>query len=524
MAKPSSDKDVELAQLPQDVQEDIKGEVLTASGHVQELDRNFSLINMCAVAIVIGNCWAITGSTIKLSIYNGGSPGVIYEFIVSGIFYLLITASLAELASAIPSSAGVYHWASVTPGRRAGRVIGFFAGYWNCLAYSFGGASLATIASSGILQMWELTHPELEPQRWHVFVVYLVLVWGSTAVTLFGNRFLPKINNVLMVLCLGGWLITIIAVVALPSSHGRSYASSEFVWKKWQNNTGYTSEGLVFVLGMLNGSFNIGTPDCSTHLAEEIPHPAVNIPKAMAAQMTSSFVTTLIYLIILFYTITDFGAILDLEAEYPLAPIYQQVAGSRAGTIGLTVVVVLPLIGSMMGSFLTSSRVFWTLARDEAVPFSTFFSRIHPRWKNPFNSIIFIACFCTVMGLIYLGSYTAFEAFVSSFTVLTTLSYLAALLPFVLKRRASVPPGPFSMRGPLGWVVNVLSLGYMMVWIVLYCFPATKDFNAASMNWSSVIAGGLTVLVALWWFTIQGRYQGPPVLMGVGASHERPGC
>ena len=58
-----------------------KGEVVTASGHVQELERNFvriistaiiyvvlimsqSLINMCAVAIVIGNCWAITGATI----------------------------------------------------------------------------------------------------------------------------------------------------------------------------------------------------------------------------------------------------------------------------------------------------------------------------------------------------------------------------------------------------------------------------------------------------------------------------
>ena len=115
----------------------------------------------------------------------------------------------------------------------------------------------------------------------------------------------------------------------------------------------------------------------------------------MAAQMTSSFITTLVYLITLFYAITNFDNVLDLDAEFPLTPIYLQVAGSKAGAIGLTVVVFLPLVGSVMGSMLTSSRVCWTLARDDAVPFSRVLARVSPRWKNPFNSIIFIACFCS---------------------------------------------------------------------------------------------------------------------------------
>lgn len=93
---------------------------------------------MCAIAIVVGNCWSITGATIHLAIYNGGPPGFIYEFIVAGILYLFITASLGELASAIPTAGGVYHFASVTPGRKFGRVLGFFAGWWNSLAYTFG--------------------------------------------------------------------------------------------------------------------------------------------------------------------------------------------------------------------------------------------------------------------------------------------------------------------------------------------------------------------------------------------------
>lgn len=61
------------------------------------------------------------------------------------VFYWLVAASIAELASAIPSSAGVYQWASITPGPKWGRVVGFFAGYWNWLAWVFGGASMSLI-------------------------------------------------------------------------------------------------------------------------------------------------------------------------------------------------------------------------------------------------------------------------------------------------------------------------------------------------------------------------------------------
>jgi choline transport protein len=45
----------------------------------------------------------------------------------------MIAACIAEMASAIPSSSGVYHWASVTAGAKYGKVVGFFAGWYVCL-------------------------------------------------------------------------------------------------------------------------------------------------------------------------------------------------------------------------------------------------------------------------------------------------------------------------------------------------------------------------------------------------------
>ena len=40
------------------------GQVINASGHVQELKRNFSLWGLYAIAVVIGDCWALMGGSI----------------------------------------------------------------------------------------------------------------------------------------------------------------------------------------------------------------------------------------------------------------------------------------------------------------------------------------------------------------------------------------------------------------------------------------------------------------------------
>lgn len=124
---------------------DVEKPTVNASGHVQELDRSYSLISLAGVGVTVGSVWPAIGGTILVAISNGGPPGVIFEFIVVSIFYFLVAASLAELVSAVPSSSGVYHWATVTPGPKYGRVVGFFAGWWNYLAWTMGGASMSAI-------------------------------------------------------------------------------------------------------------------------------------------------------------------------------------------------------------------------------------------------------------------------------------------------------------------------------------------------------------------------------------------
>jgi hypothetical protein len=47
----------------------------------------------------------------------------------------------------------------------------------------------------------------------------------------------------------------------------------------------HRSNGVAFLAGILNGAYAIGTPDSVTHMAEEVPNPRRDLPKAIAMQL-----------------------------------------------------------------------------------------------------------------------------------------------------------------------------------------------------------------------------------------------
>jgi len=108
--------------------------------------------------------------------------------------------------------------------------------------------------------MYGLFHDGYEYERWHVFIVYFIMTWVSAAIVMFMNRALPTITKLGLFLILAGVFITILVCAIMPSRTGKGYASSHFVWKDWENQTGWASDGFVFCAGMLNGAFAVGTP------------------------------------------------------------------------------------------------------------------------------------------------------------------------------------------------------------------------------------------------------------------------
>lgn len=119
--------------------------------------------------------------------------------------------------------------------------------------------------------MYAMFRPDFVVLQWHVFVSFLAITWVSCFLVLFANRLMPLLESLGGFFTIAGVFITIIVCAVMPHVNGREYASNSFVWRDWVNSTGYSSNGFAFLLGMLNGAFAVGTPDITTHLAEEIP-------------------------------------------------------------------------------------------------------------------------------------------------------------------------------------------------------------------------------------------------------------
>lgn len=123
---------------------------------------------------------------------------------------------------------------------------------------------------------------------------------------------------------------------------------------------------------------------------------------------------------------------------------YQQATRSNAGTMGLLFIFLLDFLVAIPGAYVVCGRMLWTLARDDATPASGWLRHVSARWRNPLNAQIVCGICVTILGCIYIASDTAFNAFVGTFAILTTLSYLSAILPHLLTARKYVRPGPVS--------------------------------------------------------------------------------
>ncbi|OJJ40951.1 hypothetical protein ASPWEDRAFT_64277 [Aspergillus wentii DTO 134E9] len=477
-----------------------------ALGHKQQLVRRFDLFSLTSLGIVIANSWASTGGTIVTALENGGPMAVLYGLILVSVFYTLISASLSELASSMPSAGGVYHWSSVLS-RKHGRVVGFFTGYLNACAWLLSCSSISSILGNEVVAMHILRVPTVQFHPWQVFIAFQLVNWICCAIVCFGNRFIPVINRIALILSLCGLLITVIVLAAMPKRH----ASNADVWTTFDNETGGWSDGICFMTGLLNAAFAVGVPDCISHLSEEVPQPEKKVPQGIMLQMLTAFSCAFIYLIALFYAIDDLDAVFNSSiSSFPTAEIYRQATGSNAGAVGMIAVLFLATFPTLIGTFVTGGRMWWSLARDNATPFPSYFAHVDLKFNSPIRATVAMSGMVTCLGCVYLGSTTAFQALISSYIVLSTLSYLGAILPHVLTGRKNIVPGPFYMGKALGMAVNVIAVIYIVVTVVFFCFPLVMPVTAQNMNYTSVITVGLMTLVALWWLFRGNRdYKGP---------------
>jgi choline transport protein len=143
---------------------------------------------------------------------------------------------------------------------------------------------------------------------------------------------------------------------------------------------------------------------------------------------------------------------------------------------------------ALNGSHQTASRLTWSFARDNALFGSQWLNKISPKQEVPIAALVFNFAIMFVIGCIYLGSTSAFNAFVGTGLILQHVTYAipAALLMF--RKRSSVwllPNRSFRLPSIIGWFANTITVLFAIFVLIFYCFPVAMPITGSNMSESS---------------------------------------
>ena len=79
-------------------------------------------------------------------------------------------------------------------------------------------------------------------------------------------------------------------------------------------------------------------------------------------------------------------------------------------------------------------------------------------------------------------SLSAFNAILSASVVALGVSYAIPPAINCLRGRKMLPPRPFVLPGPLGWMCNLLGIAYVILTTVLFLFPPDLPVTGSNMS------------------------------------------
>ena len=227
----------------------------------------------------------------------------------------------------------------------------------------------------------------------------------------------------------------------------------------------------------------------------------------------------------------------------PIYEIWRQATSSHAAAMVFMALLFIGAIVALTAVQQTASRLTWSLGRDNAFLLSKrYLSVVHPKLQVPVYALLFNAVVVFIIGFIFLGSSTAFNAFIATGLILQQATYAipAALLMIVRARGGShegvqevLPRNrPFKLPAVVGWMVNIMTVVFAVVVVIFYNFPVSVSVTGSSMSkskssipsilnvallivcsrldYTSAVLGVMALFAAINWFAhARKSYHGP---------------
>ncbi|ETI21205.1 hypothetical protein G647_07549 [Cladophialophora carrionii CBS 160.54] len=488
-------------------------QIMDQLGYKPELNRNRSMATLLFQSLAIAAIPYGEGGPLISAIYGGGPLSIFVGWIVVLVMDECIALSLSELASKYPTSAGPYYWSFqlATKGKTALSFITgwtWLVGNWTItLSVNFGFASL--IAASVAMY-----HPDWVAKDWQLLLIFYAICLMTLVICAFANRFLPVVDTI----CAGWTALSIIIILIALSvkadvgRHSASYALGHYD-KSFSGWGGFT-----FFIGLLPAAYTFSAIGMISAMAEECANPTVKVPTAISLCVPVGGTAGLFFILPICFTLPPLEDVIAAPYGQALPYIFRTVMGTPGGGLGLMFLVLMITMFCSISITVAASRCTWAFARDDAMPLASVWSRVDERLGVPLYALILTTVVQMLLGLIYLGSSSAFLAFVSVGVIALAVSYAIPIAISVVHRRKEVSTARWNCGPIIGPIANGVALCWISFEVVLFSMPSALPVTVVTMNYASVVFVGFMCISAVW-YVVHARkvYKGPPESDGIAA-------
>ena len=278
-------------------------------------------------------------------------------------------------------------------------------------------------------------------------------------------------------------------------------------------------------------------------MSEEIQDASENVPRSMILSTVINGLLAFGMLLVVLFCAGDIDdAIANAPNGYPFITIFAAGVGSNAGATAMASIVLVLELCSAAAGLAAASRMMWAFARDRGFPGSAVLSRvgktdpklcmqtkklqISPRTTVPLAAIVVVFVCAALVGLINIGSSTAFNDVVSLVLEGFYSSYLMACSMLLYRRvrgdisdpdientlQAPYQWGPWRLKGYLGTINNIVACAYLILISWFSYWPTSTPVTPKTMNYSSLVLGVVAIASMVYYRAWPRKtYHGPVV-------------
>lgn len=487
-------------------------------GYKQELTRSFSMLQLIAMGIVTLTPCSAIANTLQAPLETGGSQLLVWGYIIVSVFTMIVAVCLAEIGAVFPLAGGPLSWSYQLSSPRYRALTSWYTGYFNIFAQIAFAASASFQGTVMILGMSTLKNPEFMPDRFVYVLVSMGFIIFFTLTNIFFNKYHSDWSLGLLIYNVLTVLVTLITLLAtLDYRHDGKY-----IFTHYTNETGFSSHGYVFILGLLQSAYTFTGYDGVTHLAEESTGDASKlIPKALVTVVGSGIIYGFVFVIIICAVLGDAESL----TSSPTGSAYiQLVLNCTKNDAALIILSLIPTLAALIAAemmTLANSRTIYAFARDGAFIFPSFFSKVSPRFNVPIPALLFSMAVQIIIVILYFSSDVVFNTIISLCTIGHELCYLIPIICMAVHGRSKLPAKRPWNLGKLGLPLNLIAIVWLLFISITMLFPTLNPVDAGNMNYTVVIMFIVIFYATILWI-FQGRktFKGPSDVIDIAELYE----